>query len=384
MRTCRRSGRSSWRPRCATTRSVWPSRTSNRGATRWPVELRPGERHGVGIRLRPGGGASLADQLVDQPGGRPVVSNYHVAYSIAAVLACALALGVALFAVALARALVRDPDLIVPETDQAEQMKAHPVGPGEFPPDLAWPFYPFRQSRADLERLRRNVGRPQHRGMAAARRGVFRRRERLVDRFSRSRSPSSPSCSWPAWPAGSVTWFTRWSSSSARARAWRCSARRRRSCAAAERWRRGRMRTQAACMRCFHVTPWPAYQCPSCRRPHHDVRPGRLGLLIRRCQCGRHLPTMASRAGWRLDPAVPALRGAVAGRRGRGARHPDPGVRRHLGWEDPVPLRLAQQPDADRAAGASRPQLPGQGLAGPGGIRPQRHPLQPGDGEDLD
>ena len=83
--------------------------------------------------------------------------DYRIAYGVAIVLACAIALGVALFAIALVRALVLDSDLIVPAADQAEQQDAHPVRPGEFPPDLAWPFYPFRQSRADVARTRRNV-----------------------------------------------------------------------------------------------------------------------------------------------------------------------------------------------------------------------------------
>jgi double-GTPase-like protein len=229
------------------------------------------------------------------------VSNYHVAYSIAGVLACALVFGVVLFAVAVVRALVRDPDLVVPGTDQAEQVKAHPVGPGEFPPDLAWPFYPFRQSRADLERLCSNVVR----NNAA----VWRRPTKAF--FGDAKGW------WVLFPVPAAILSFLLVASLA---CWFCylvfalvfTVGRAASLVllgpaavllrGAERWRRGRMRVQAACMRCFHVTSWPAYQCPSCGRPHHDVRPGRLGLLIRRCQCGRHLPTMASRAGWRLTP----------------------------------------------------------------------------------
>ena len=45
------------------------------------------------------------------------------------------------------------PDLITPANYQAEQTKAHPVGPGEFEPDLAWPVYPFRQAPLDLGRV---------------------------------------------------------------------------------------------------------------------------------------------------------------------------------------------------------------------------------------
>jgi Double-GTPase 2 len=228
------------------------------------------------------------------------VSNYRVAYSIAAVLACALAFGVALFAVALARALVRAPELVVPGTDQAEQVKAQPVGPGEFPPDLAWPFYPFRQSRADLDRLLRNV--------IGNNTVAWRPAEAFFDdakgwwvlfpipvAIISFLLVASVACYFCYLVFALVFTVCRGASlvllgpAAALMRG-------------AERWRRGRMRVQAACMRCFHVTTWPAYQCPSCGRPHHDVRPGRLGLLIRRCQCGRHLPTMASRAGWRLVP----------------------------------------------------------------------------------
>jgi hypothetical protein len=46
----------------------------------------------------------------------------------------------------------------------------------------------------------------------------------------------------------------------------------------------------------------PAFRCP-CGRVHHDVRPGRQGLLRRRCACGRGVPTtvlLASAAG--LEP----------------------------------------------------------------------------------
>ena len=69
---------------------------------------------------------------------------------------------------------------------------------------------------------------------------------------------------------------------------------------AAELARRSRVRTDAACARCFHVTPWPDYQCPTCLKLHHDVQPGRLGLFFRRCECGTHLPTSASRAAWQV------------------------------------------------------------------------------------
>jgi hypothetical protein len=76
----------------------------------------------------------------------------------------------------------------------------------------------------------------------------------------------------------------------------------------AEAGRRRLLRTEASCPRCFHVTPWPAYRCPGCSALHRDVRPGRLGLIMRRCDCGTMLPTMALRAAWRLKAACQRCR----------------------------------------------------------------------------
>lgn len=227
------------------------------------------------------------------------MNNYHVAYPIAIALGCAIALGVTLFAVALVRALIRDPDLIAPDADQAEQVAANPVGPGEFAPDLAWPYYPYRQSRADIARTHGNVASNNH----------------LVWRGPAKAFFEDGNGWWVVFPiplavicflsvASVVSWFcylvyalvTSVFSGVSLALLVPAEAILR----GAERWRRGRKRTQAACMRCFHVTQWPAYRCPRCQRPHHDVRPSRLGLLARRCECGNHLPTRASRAAWRV------------------------------------------------------------------------------------
>jgi Double-GTPase 2 len=46
------------------------------------------------------------------------------------------------------------------------------------------------------------------------------------------------------------------------------------------------------CPHCFHRVPYPAYECAACSRRHWDVRPGRLGVLRRRCLCGTALPTL--------------------------------------------------------------------------------------------
>jgi hypothetical protein len=229
-----------------------------------------------------------------------MMSDYHVTYPIAIAIACALAFGVTLFAVALGHAFGRDQDLITPAMEQGEQLRAYPIGPGEFKPDLAWPFYPYRQSKADLARVRDHVARLN--GTAWRPGKAF---------FGGGAGW------WVLTPIPVVTiafllvvslasWFCYLvyllvnvvSASVSLVLLVPASA----ILNGVERSRRIRKLTQAACMQCFHVTPWPAYQCPACLRPHHDVRPGRLGLLTRRCQCGTHLPTRASRAAWAVTP----------------------------------------------------------------------------------
>jgi ribosomal protein L40E len=226
--------------------------------------------------------------------------RYQVVLAVVLGAGCALAVGVVFFAVALSRALASKPDLVVPRVDRGEQKKIHSVGPGEFLPDLAWPFYPFRQSRADLKRSQANLA-----GLNSAAWRWF------------SRVFFQSAGWWIVFPipvavisflalASLTSWFcylvyalvngiivgaslVLLTPAGAALRA-------------VERGRRARRLTQGACMRCFHVTPWPAYRCPGCQRKHHDVRPGRLGLLVRRCVCGTHLVTMASRAAWQVTP----------------------------------------------------------------------------------
>lgn len=229
------------------------------------------------------------------------MNDFHVTYPVAIALGGGLVLGVTLFAVALAQALGRGQDLVTPATERAEQGKAHPAGPGEFKPDLAWPCYPYRQSAADLARVR----------------------ERVRDVNDRVWRPGKAffggGAGW--WivfpvPVATIAFLIVVSLAS-----WFCyavyavanvivaqaslailvpvSA----ALRAAEHTRRKNRLTQAACMSCFHVTEWPAFQCPACRKRHQDgIRPGRLGLLRRRCQCGTHLPVLASRAAWAITP----------------------------------------------------------------------------------
>ncbi len=48
------------------------------------------------------------------------------------------------------------------------------------------------------------------------------------------------------------------------------------------------------CPHCYERVPYPAYDCPSanCTHRHRDVRPGRYGILRRRCSCGTRMNTL--------------------------------------------------------------------------------------------
>lgn len=48
------------------------------------------------------------------------------------------------------------------------------------------------------------------------------------------------------------------------------------------------------CPACYRRVPYPAYECPGedCIRRHRDIRPGRFGILRRRCQCGAPMKTL--------------------------------------------------------------------------------------------
>lgn len=48
------------------------------------------------------------------------------------------------------------------------------------------------------------------------------------------------------------------------------------------------------CPDCYERVPYPAYECPGhdCTHRHRDIRPGRFGILRRRCQCDAQLKTL--------------------------------------------------------------------------------------------
>ncbi|WP_327674529.1 TRAFAC clade GTPase domain-containing protein [Kitasatospora sp. NBC_00458] len=63
-----------------------------------------------------------------------------------------------------------------------------------------------------------------------------------------------------------------------------------------------RLRQGVLCPHCFERVRRPEYECSraACRRRHSDLRPGRYGVLRRRCQCDERLPTTLLTGRYRL------------------------------------------------------------------------------------
>jgi len=61
------------------------------------------------------------------------------------------------------------------------------------------------------------------------------------------------------------------------------------------------------CPNCYTRVPYPAYECPGrgCNRRHRDVRPGRFGIIRRRCQCGARLKTLLLFGSSRMSAHCP-------------------------------------------------------------------------------
>ncbi len=60
------------------------------------------------------------------------------------------------------------------------------------------------------------------------------------------------------------------------------------------------------CTECYRHIPYPSYRCPGCGTLHRDVRPGRYGVLRRRCACGgESLPTLLILGSHRLTAFCP-------------------------------------------------------------------------------
>ncbi|WP_416960636.1 TRAFAC clade GTPase domain-containing protein [Streptomyces sp. Agncl-13] len=68
------------------------------------------------------------------------------------------------------------------------------------------------------------------------------------------------------------------------------------------------------CPQCYELVEYPEYECPGdgCRRRHRDIRPGRYGVLKRRCACRRKLPTLIMTGSHRLQGVCPYCEGALS------------------------------------------------------------------------
>jgi Double-GTPase 2 len=62
------------------------------------------------------------------------------------------------------------------------------------------------------------------------------------------------------------------------------------------------------CPVCFERVPYPGYLCPNaptCKRVHRDVRPGRFGIVRRRCECGEPMKTLLLFGSARMNAFCP-------------------------------------------------------------------------------
>jgi len=60
------------------------------------------------------------------------------------------------------------------------------------------------------------------------------------------------------------------------------------------------------CPRCYRHISYPSYRCPGCGVLHHDIRPGRYGVLRRHCgSCGKSLPTLLILGSYRMTAFCP-------------------------------------------------------------------------------
>lgn len=81
-----------------------------------------------------------------------------------------------------------------------------------------------------------------------------------------------------------------------------------------------RVRARVKCPHCYETNPRPTYRCPNpaCAIVHHDISPGPLGIVRRRCGCGMALPTTIRAASKILVALCPSCGEPLA--KGSGAR----------------------------------------------------------------
>lgn len=61
------------------------------------------------------------------------------------------------------------------------------------------------------------------------------------------------------------------------------------------------------CPSCYERVLYPGYECPGqgCARRHRDIRPGRFGIVRRRCQCGTSMNTLLLFGSGRMNAYCP-------------------------------------------------------------------------------
>lgn len=234
-----------------------------------------------------------------------------IAIALIVVTAAGIVIGMILLATGMVRGLGTRPHVITPSDYRDEREKAKPARTGEFKLDKAWPLYPFRQAQADLAKVWDETS------------AGYRAMWRWPGRAFYSGVNGSPVGWWFVFPIPLAVTICLLTASLAAVVFFGLFALVSLCCLAVamavfgpvagillglESVRRKLVRTQASCPRCFHVTPWPAYRCPGCSILHRDIRPGRQGLINRRCECGTLLPTMPLRAAWRLKAACQRCR----------------------------------------------------------------------------
>ena len=72
------------------------------------------------------------------------------------------------------------------------------------------------------------------------------------------------------------------------------------------------MRTEQHCPHCYMTFKVPGYVCPSCGKIHKDLIPGKTGILVARCECGRFLPSALATGRSRLGGVCPECEKTLA------------------------------------------------------------------------
>ena len=257
-----------------------------------------------GIAGLPGAGVVILSLIVL---AQNLASNL---YLIAAILT--LGSGMLLFLTGLIAGLILRPVIITPARYRAGQVRAHPGDTVQFPPDPAWPLYPFGQAGLDRRVVRLYVSILTWRVGLIYFRALRRAWQRPGNALSRAWWLFFPvaaavmvfllAVGLSAWCCYAVYWLVSIAFTYVAVAAVVLIAAFLRMLDVL--WLRKRQ-DYVLCVECFHMAPRPVFTCPWCARVHRDIRPGRLGLFTRRCECGMRLPTRAPQAARQLTALCP-------------------------------------------------------------------------------